>query len=67
MIVRIFIGVGLFTLGYLVGKEMGRAESIRDQLRWATEGDDPMPTRRDSGEDARTEASDQTVRARSTA
>jgi hypothetical protein len=43
MIVRIFIGVGLFALGYLVGKEMGRAESIRDQLSWATDDDDLMP------------------------
>jgi hypothetical protein len=35
MVVRILIGVGLFALGYFMGKEMGRAESIRDQLRWS--------------------------------
>jgi hypothetical protein len=41
MIVRALVGIGLFTLGYFVGKEMGRAESIRDQLSWATEDGDP--------------------------
>jgi len=44
MIVRIFIGVGLFALGYFLGKEMGSAESVRDQLSWAAEEDDRIPT-----------------------
>ena len=48
MIVRVIIGVGLFALGYLVGKEIGRTESIREQLRLAAEGDDQMPARPDS-------------------
>ncbi len=39
MIARIVIGIGLFALGYFVGKEIGRAESIRDQLRGATDYD----------------------------
>jgi len=48
MVVRIFIGVGLFVLGYFVGKEIGRAESIRDQLTWAAEEDDPVSMRSES-------------------
>ena len=48
MIIRVFIGVGLFVLGYLVGKEVGRTESIRAQLRLAAEGEDRMPGRLDS-------------------
>jgi len=43
MVVRIFIGIGLFALGYFVGKEIGRAESIRDQLRGATDDDLSTP------------------------
>jgi len=43
ILIRIFTGAGLFAFGYLVGKEIGRAESIRDQLRSAAE-DDGMPT-----------------------
>jgi hypothetical protein len=40
MVLRILIGIGLFALGYFMGKEMGRAESIRDQLRWSMDEDD---------------------------
>ena len=40
MIVRMFVGAGLFVLGYLVGREVGRTESIRDQLRWSAAEDD---------------------------
>jgi hypothetical protein len=43
MIIRVFIGVGLFALGYFVGKEIGRTESIRDELRRAAEEDDQAP------------------------
>jgi hypothetical protein len=32
MIVRLFIGVGLLALGYFVGKEVGRTESLRAEL-----------------------------------
>lgn len=58
MIVRIFIGIGLFALGYVVGKEMGRAESIRDQLSWAAEEDDLMPTMHDPEAEIVSETSD---------
>lgn len=37
MIVRLFLGAGLFALGYFVGKEVGRAESVREELRRARE------------------------------
>ena len=37
-IIRIFIGIGLFTLGYHVGREVGRLEPIREELRRAREG-----------------------------
>ena len=37
MIVRLVMGAGLFALGYFLGKEIGRAEAIRDQLRWDSE------------------------------
>lgn len=40
MIVRFLIGAGLFAFGYFIGREIGRAESIRDQLDWATENDE---------------------------
>jgi hypothetical protein len=32
MLVRIAIGVGLLTLGYFVGREVGRTESLREEL-----------------------------------
>lgn len=65
MIVRIFIGAGLFALGYFVGKEMGRAESIRDQLSWAAEEDDPMPTKHDPEAEIESETADPAAAARS--
>ena len=65
MIVRIFIGAGLFALGYFVGKEMGRAESIRDQLSWAADEDDLMPTKRDPEAKIEPETSDPAAAARS--
>ena len=48
MIARIFVGAGLFALGYLVGREIGRAESIRDQLRGAVDADDRMRAESDA-------------------
>ena len=57
MIVRLFVGAGLFALGYMLGREVGRAESIRDQLQWATEehsgrtlDPDPDPNRESDGD-----------------
>ena len=47
--IRVFIGVGLFALGYFVGKEIGRTESIRDELRRAAEEDDQAPRELASG------------------
>lgn len=58
MVVRIFIGVGLFVLGYFVGKEIGRAESIRDQLTWAAEEDDPVSMKPESVGDSRSAVSE---------
>jgi hypothetical protein len=31
-IIRILIGIGLFTFGYHLGREVGRMEPIRDEL-----------------------------------
>ncbi len=31
--VRLLIGVGLFSLGYFVGREIGRLESLREEMR----------------------------------
>jgi hypothetical protein len=33
MIVRLFMGVGLLALGYFVGREVGRTESVREELQ----------------------------------
>ena len=33
MIFRLLAGVGLLALGYYVGREVGRAEPIREELR----------------------------------
>jgi hypothetical protein len=61
MIARLFIGVGLFALGYLVGREMGRAESVRDQLSGASEGDASMPGKQAPEGDIESETSKQTA------
>ena len=57
MMVRIFIGVGFFVLGYFVGKEIGRAESVRDQLDWAAEDDDLLSGKPDSVREAEPDVS----------
>jgi hypothetical protein len=36
-VVRIVIGAGLFVFGYLLGREVGRTESIREGLKKAQE------------------------------
>jgi hypothetical protein len=53
MIARIFLGAGLFVFGYFVGREIGRTEAVRDQLRRAAD-DDRMPTELQSGRQAPT-------------
>ncbi|MCG6859938.1 MAG: hypothetical protein LJE70_01425 [Chromatiaceae bacterium] len=45
MIVRVVIGAGLFALGYFLGKEIGRTESVRDELEWAADEDNRMSTK----------------------
>ncbi|MFQ6021803.1 MAG: hypothetical protein ACE5NW_03700 [Acidiferrobacterales bacterium] len=35
MIFRVLIGAGLLALGYYVGREIGRSEPIREELRKA--------------------------------
>lgn len=37
-VIRLLIGAGLFALGYYVGREIGRLESIRDEMRRLREG-----------------------------
>jgi hypothetical protein len=37
MVFRILAGVGLFALGYYVGREIGKTEHIRRQLQQARE------------------------------
>ena len=32
-ILRMILGVGLFSLGYYLGREVGRLESIREEMR----------------------------------
>jgi hypothetical protein len=54
--VRIFIGAGLFALGYFLGREIGRTEPIRDRLRLAAEGEG-TPTELKSGRQAELEVS----------
>lgn len=43
MIVRLFLGAGLFVLGYYMGREVGRAEPVREALRAAREGEGTGP------------------------
>ncbi len=35
MVLRILVGAGLLALGYYVGREIGRTESVREELRKA--------------------------------
>ncbi len=37
MLVRMMVGVGLLALGYYLGREVGRAEPLREELRRARE------------------------------
>ena len=37
MLYRILINLGIFAFGYYLGREVGRVESVREQLRQARE------------------------------
>jgi hypothetical protein len=37
MISRLFVSLGLFALGYYVGREVGRTEAVREQMRQVRE------------------------------
>ena len=41
MFLRLAFGVGLLALGYYVGREMGRAESLRRELEQDHESEEP--------------------------
>ncbi len=32
-VVRLVMGIGLFALGYYIGREIGRLESLREEMR----------------------------------
>jgi hypothetical protein len=38
MLYRLIFNVGLFALGYYLGREVGRAESVRERMRHLREG-----------------------------
>ena len=40
MIFRLLTGVGLLALGYYIGREVGKAESIRNEMKQARESDE---------------------------
>ncbi len=44
MIFRILVGAGLLALGYYVGREIGRTESVREELRKARHTPSPPPS-----------------------
>ena len=46
MIFRILVGAGLLALGYFVGREIGRTEPVRKELRNAREQDRAHDQRR---------------------
>jgi hypothetical protein len=43
MLVRVAFGVGLLALGYFVGREIGRNESLRHTLDQGDPPEDPAP------------------------
>ncbi len=38
LLLRIVVGLALLALGYYVGREIGRCDSVREELRRAREG-----------------------------
>ncbi|MGD8588888.1 MAG: hypothetical protein PVG22_08675 [Chromatiales bacterium] len=45
MIARLIINLGLFALGYYVGREVGRTESVRERMRQVRETGGPVNLR----------------------
>jgi hypothetical protein len=45
MIYRLFINLGLFALGYYLGREVGRTESVREHMRQVRESGGPVNLR----------------------
>jgi hypothetical protein len=45
MITRLIINLGLFALGYYLGREVGRMESVRERMRQVREDGGPMNLR----------------------
>ncbi|MCG6896825.1 MAG: hypothetical protein LJE61_02715 [Thiocapsa sp.] len=44
MLARVFFGMGLLAVGYLVGREIGRNESLRDDLARDKAREDGIPS-----------------------
>jgi hypothetical protein len=40
MLSRLITGIGLFMLGFYVGREIGRTQHIREELKQAREGEE---------------------------
>lgn len=45
MIYRVIVNLGLFALGYYLGREVGRTEGIRDRMRQVRESGGPINLR----------------------
>ena len=45
MIYRFIINLGLFALGYYLGREVGRTESVRERMRQVREAGGPINLR----------------------
>lgn len=45
MFYRIIINLGLFALGYYLGREVGRTESVRERMRQVRESGGPVNLR----------------------
>jgi hypothetical protein len=57
MLLRLITGVGLLALGYYVGKQVGRTESIREELSRARESSAETEEMAPAGDDS-TDAAD---------
>jgi hypothetical protein len=45
MIYRLILNMGLFALGYYLGREVGRTESVRERMRQVRESGGPVNLR----------------------
>jgi len=45
MFTRLIINLGLFALGYYLGREVGRTESVRERMRQVRESGGPVNLR----------------------